>query len=62
MTFDPNTFPVANTEANRIRFAVGNVAAPPETAATCLLKKGRVKAALVKKHMILVTLEEIEDA
>lgn len=58
MPFDPNSFPVANTPENMVTFAVGNLVNVPESAGTCLLKTGRVKAVKVYKRTILVTIGE----
>lgn len=41
MTFDPNTFPVAETADNRVRYAEGNRVVIPD-GTTCLIKYGRV--------------------
>lgn len=63
--FDPNSFPVANTPENLVEFAVGNLVNVPESAGTCLLRTGRVKAVRVLKRTILVTIgadDETTDA
>lgn len=56
MPFDPNSFPVAKTPENLVTFAVGNLVNVPESAGTCLLRTGRVKAVKVYKWTIMVTI------
>jgi hypothetical protein len=61
MAFDPLTFPVANTPQNLITFAPGNQVNVPESAGTCPVRTGKVKAAVPRKWTIMVTLEEPDE-
>ena len=61
MQFDPNAFPVAETPANLITYAKGNLVNVPQ-GTTCILASGRVVAVDLGKPggIMLVKVEKSE--